>query len=306
MNFKMVISLQILFIGCAVTPPPNSIDSDFRPAGFGDYWYQGKAELNRFELKQARYGEIRTGDAVLIYVTEDFHSDKQVKYEGGDRSDVVSVLKLNNTRKFTTGIYPYSTMTSVFTPLSGKSNRALKINTTVQEWCGHVFMQSNKINNQLRIEERSYFQNEADRSFDLPDAVQEDELWTQIRLNPNQLPIGDIQIIPSQLFIRFQHIEMKPESATANLTKSVLQNFSADSIFVYTINYQSIDRKLTLYTESKFPYDLLGFEETHPDGFGEKRKTLTTTGKRTHHVMLDYWGKNSVADSAYLKLLGLN
>ena len=305
---KLTIGIIVLFslTGCATQTVPTTNDSDFRPMGFGDYWYQGKAELNRFELKQARYGEIREGNAVLIFVTEDFHSEKQVKFEGGDRSDVISVLKLNQTRKFTTGIYPYSTMTTVFTPLSGKTNQALKINTTVQEWCGHVYMQSNHVNDKLRIEERSYFQNEADRNFELSNAIQEDELWTQIRLNPNHLPVGEFQIIPSQLFIRLQHIEMKPESATAGLTKSIASEYSTDSIFVYSLQYKSIDRKLTLFSESRFPYALLGFEETYQDGFGEKRKKLTTKGKRTHHIMLDYWSKNSVMDSTYLKLLGLD
>ena len=46
---------------------------------FKDYWYSGEAELTRYELEQARYGEIHRGDAVLIFVTEDFRTDKQVK-----------------------------------------------------------------------------------------------------------------------------------------------------------------------------------------------------------------------------------
>ncbi|MDP7238046.1 MAG: hypothetical protein QGI34_15090, partial [Candidatus Latescibacteria bacterium] len=42
------------------------------PASFGDYWYQGKAEITSYTLKQARYGEIHDGHVVLIFVTEDF------------------------------------------------------------------------------------------------------------------------------------------------------------------------------------------------------------------------------------------
>jgi hypothetical protein len=40
--------------------------------GFKDYWYAGEAEITSYELEQARYGEIRKGHAVLIYVTEEF------------------------------------------------------------------------------------------------------------------------------------------------------------------------------------------------------------------------------------------
>ena len=96
-----------------------------------DYWYSGTAELNRYTLQQARYGEIREGDAVLIFVTEDFLSDQQVKYEGGPKDMVESVLKLNATKKFWTGVYPYSLMTSVFTPIASASP-SLKVSTSAQ------------------------------------------------------------------------------------------------------------------------------------------------------------------------------
>ena len=39
---------------------------------FDTYWYQGLAELSRYDLKQSRYGQVRQGEAVLVYVTEDF------------------------------------------------------------------------------------------------------------------------------------------------------------------------------------------------------------------------------------------
>ncbi len=50
---------------------------------FKRFWLQGFAEISRFELEQVRYGEIHKGDAVLIYVTEEFLIDKQVKSEQG-------------------------------------------------------------------------------------------------------------------------------------------------------------------------------------------------------------------------------
>ena len=88
-------------------------------AEFGDYWYQGKAELTSYDLEQARYGEIHPGHAVLIFVTEDFSRSKHVKLDrpqsAGD--DAVKVLKLNFMKKFNTGIYPYSMMSSMFTPI---------------------------------------------------------------------------------------------------------------------------------------------------------------------------------------------
>ena len=70
---------------------------------FRKYWYAGQAELNRYRLEQARYGELHRGEAVLIFVTEPFLKDKQVKYEGpADQApgEVRDVFKLNATSKF--------------------------------------------------------------------------------------------------------------------------------------------------------------------------------------------------------------
>ena len=153
-GFVLLIAVSV----AALTPPPV-----FDAQKFRNYWNQGKAELTRYELKQARYGEIHSGESVLIFVTEPFLSDKQVKYESGDRSKAVQVLKLNFTRKFYTGIYPYSLMTSIFTPTDIFKLRTLKVTSSSQEWCGNTFLQLNFHNNQYTGQVRSYFQNEGDQ-----------------------------------------------------------------------------------------------------------------------------------------------
>lgn len=100
---------------------------------FKEYWYSGKAEITSYKLEQARYGEIHQGQAVLIYVTEDFLPHKQVKADQKS-NNTVSVLKLNATKKFNTGIYPYSVMQSTFFPVSNNQH-AIKITSSIQEWC---------------------------------------------------------------------------------------------------------------------------------------------------------------------------
>jgi len=90
---------------------------------FSDYWFSGKAELNSYDLQQSRYGEIRDGEVIFIFVTEPFSLSKQVKLDNSLDSDKdrVSVLKLNESRKFKTGIYDYSILTSTFTPIAFKN-----------------------------------------------------------------------------------------------------------------------------------------------------------------------------------------
>ena len=57
----------------------NTVSKNELSREFKEYWYAGKAEITSYELEQARYGELRKGNAVLIYVTEPFLSEKQVK-----------------------------------------------------------------------------------------------------------------------------------------------------------------------------------------------------------------------------------
>lgn len=122
---------------------PERVNIDFTE--WGNYWFQGKAEISSFDLVQYRYGEAREGEAVLIFVTEDFSRKKQVKLDEPEKAgrDKMSVLKMNQTRDFVTGIYPYHMMLSAFTPTQEKSY-GLKFTASSQEWCGQTFTQLNK------------------------------------------------------------------------------------------------------------------------------------------------------------------
>ena len=204
----------IPFISCSeVSGQVNELKPP-KSKEFKEYWYSGQAELTRYELEQARYGEIHKGDAVLIFVTEDFHTDKQVKYEKGDRKNVQSVMKLNFTRKFFTGIYPYSMMSSIFSPVD-PSKPALKVTTSSQEWCGHTFSQLNLRNNKYEGILHSYFQDEGDQKFSIDAVMLEDDIWNKIRLDPSVLPLGEIKIIPGAMYLRLKHMTINAEPATA-------------------------------------------------------------------------------------------
>ncbi len=268
-------------------------------ASFGDYWYKGKAELNRFELKQVRYGEIRNGDAVLVFVTEDFLPQKQVKYEYKPSDEQpVSVLKLNFTRKFLTGIYPYSIMSSVFTPVKPEVGKTLKVTTTVQEWCGQTFMQINHRDQKYDIQLRSYFQNESDQDLQLTDIWLEDALWTQIRLDPGKLPQGNVELLPGTQYLRLAHQAAVAQPANVSIMET---QYDKQKQYLYTITYKNIPRQLKIRFSSEFPYEIISWEES--DGKANGLKTIAT---RTHSLMLDYWSKNGNQDLGYRGELGLS
>ena len=271
-------------------------------ASFNDYWYKGKAELSSYNLKQARYGEMHDAEMVLIYVTEDLSAKKHVKLDNPDAAgnDKVPVLKLNASKKFNTGLYPYSIMSSIFMPVDlEKFPHALKVTTSVQDWCGHVFMQLNNLGESYHVSSKSYFESDADKEFEINANYLEDELWNIIRLNPKKLPTGKQQVIPSTVFSRLKHVELKAYEAGLTLTES------ENNILTYRIEYPSLKRSLSIQFEKNFPYRIQGWEDEYISGWGAGAKKLTTTATLNKRMITDYWTKNSPEDSGMRKELGL-
>lgn len=269
----------------AILTPPLSDE-------FKAYWYANEAEISSYTLDQARYGEIRSGSAVLVFVTEPFLKKEHVKAEHSLPTNI-PILKLNATKNFNTGMYPYAIMQSVFYPVSNDQH-ALKISCSVQEWCGHVYTQLNN-RSAFEVVSHSYFEGEADDVFSLKKAVLENELWAQLRINPKSLPTGDLEIIPSFEFLRLQHIPLKAYNASAELLPDT-----------YTISYPELNRSLSIRFNPQFPFDILSWEETFMSGYGEKAKPLTTKAKRHKMIKSDYWNKNTNNDFTLRESLGLD
>ena len=303
-GLKCVATALLFLAACASDDRKVQEKIKWDAASFKEYWYAGSGELSRYHLKQARYGEVHEGDAVLIFVTEDFLRDRQVKRDfGNDPAD--SVLKLNARRDFNTGLYNYSLMTSVFTKVDFEKPQTSKITFSGQDWCGQVFAQMNHQENQYFTRLFSYFQSEGDQTFNLPEALLEDEIWTRIRIAPHRLPTGALQVIPSFQFARLRHRKMGPYQADATLEKRKDRTFSDESVLVYELTYRDLERTLSIFFEKTAPFSILGWREVYPSGFGENPQNLVTTAVRTHRMMTDYWNKHGRKDRKLRKELGL-
>ncbi len=277
------------------TEVPSATPAASRPvtSEFKEYWYAGLAEVSSYDLQQARYGELRQGEATLIFVTEPFDPVKQVKADRPGPSDA-SVLKLNRVRKFLTGVYPYSIMSSIFYPVSHQAH-ALKITTSVQEWCGHVFTQLNN-REVFEVESRSYFEAEADQSLRLEKKFLEDELWTLLRINPGEIPSGAVQMIPSLEYLRLKHQPIKAYEATLTLSGE------SSGVRELTLTYPELDRTLKIQFGTAFPHRIEGWTETYPSGSGD----LTSTARLKKTIMSPYWQKNRNSDVSLRDSLGLS
>lgn len=262
---------------------------------FKQYWYGGKAEISSYTLKQARYGEIRDGKSVLIFVTEPFLENKQVKPDR-PKDDHISVLKLNSTKDFLTGMYPYSIMNSSFYPVNDNQH-AIKLTSSIQEWCGQVFTQLNN-RSLFEVNSYSYFESDGDQYHELEKAHLENEIWNKIRIDPNNLPTGKIKIIPSLEYLRLAHKEFMTYMANADL-----QTKGEKSI--YTLTYPSLERSLSIHFSSTFPFTIEHWTESYKSGFGPDADTLTSTATRIKTLKQAYWQKNSNSDVFLRDSLGL-
>lgn len=292
-NLIVVGTLFSIPFGCKQTSQKDGqtilVSSNQKNSKISEYWYQGKAELNTYEVEQSRYGEMRQGKAVMVFVTEDFSKSDHVKLDHPEKDwkDKVSVMKLNLVKRFVTGIYDYSLMLSVFTPVDLKSYpHSLKTTTTLQDWCGQSFMQMNYQGGSYKVQLRSYFESEGDEDFSVDADFLEDELWTRIRIDPTSIQPGEYEIIPSTFFSRLQHELLKPRKARIRMQQSASTNY-------LIVEYLHLDRTLIIGYEPQFPYRITSWEEQDGGKVSSKGRLLKT-------IKTAYWNQHD-NDDLYLR-----
>lgn len=255
------------------------------------YWYSGQAEVSKYELEQYRYRDVHEGELVTIFVTEDFLTDKQVKNDNYTSKHSVPILKLNALRRFTTGIYDYSMMTSVFTRADGSSTE--KITLSSQDWCGQSFVQVNKKGDKkYQIQLRSYFESEGDRDFTVSADLLEDEIPNLIRIDPELIPTGEVNILPSLVNLRFSHGQMKAESA------QVARKSNQDGSRVIELTYPGEGRTVSFAYDNSPMRKIQSWNEVQ--GQRQTKATLST------QINEAYWSKNAASDLPMRTKLGLS
>ena len=274
----------------------TAVTVSYRPSTeFSAYWYAGKAELTSYDYQINRYDEPRKGYAVFVFVTEPFSKSKQVKLDDAQKAgdDNVPVLKLNALYRFNTGIYDYSMMTSLFTPVDiAKFPHSLKSNTTVQDWCGHVFSQLNwRSGDKYTTHQYSYFETEGDKSPDTEGVLLEDEIFTRLRINSASLPTGTIKVIPNLTYTRIRHKPIEGMNAKIEIKEGT------NGTKICNLIYES-KRRLEVTFEAASPYKILGFVEFE----GDKEMSRATLKKS---MMSDYWAKHDNNSAGLRKELGL-
>lgn len=269
---------------------------------FKAYWYEQGAEISSYHLKQARYGEIHHGESVMVFVTEPFDAKKLVK-PNQKTVEHLDILKLNFTKRFYTGIYPYSIMTSAFHHLNLESSHTLlKANCSIQEWCGHVYSEIKQKNQEYNYNIASYFENESIENGKQKLLPTEEGVWTQIRIQPKQLKEGEFLILPSLEYCRLKHLAYQPTLVSAKLLASEEKSTNGIWLWTYTLEFNELNRTLSIWFEQNFPYCIEKWTERSPSFKNGIKETSASLKKR---ISIDYWNKNKSIDQHYQKKLSL-
>jgi hypothetical protein len=280
-----------------LAPPSNRLaPSPAFDAAFWKQWGDGQAELCGYDLAFPRYGQIRRGMAVTIFVTETFSNTLRVKADPGKHppSDEFPVMKLNLVEDYQTGIYDYNDITSSFVALAPVNGRpagsATKISFSSQEWCGHTFQQLLFDAGAIRATSHSYFDEEGDRQslLDSPsEGIGEDELllWARGMAAP-RLARGqsrEVPLLSSLQASRQQHAPLFWRRATlshASRQQQISVPLGKFTVEVWTASIAGGVTR-TIYVEAAAPRRIIRWEASN----GEHAELL---GSRR----LKYWEMN--------------
>lgn len=271
------------------------------PDGFWEHWGDGRAEISAYALTTPRYGELRRGTAVLVFVTEDFTHRQRVKSDGG-HPDEYPVLKLNAIRDFQTGLYDYHLMTSTFLRLGDGSPRPAKVSMSMQEWCGHVYEQLLPGPEGLAHTSHSYFDGEADQQRSLPSpagGLLLDAAPILVRgvvgpwIGPGQR--REVPALPTLSSGRLSH--RPPAWGTAVVSRgsgTVEVTVPAGTFEVFEVEVRSGGVATTWQVEQAWPHRIVRWSTTD----GEVAELLGSERRA-------YWAEHAEGDEAKLGGLGL-
>ncbi|MDZ7899765.1 MAG: hypothetical protein U5N85_17295 [Arcicella sp.] len=215
---------------------------------FQKHWKNQDIENTKFILIQ---DSVTIGEATLSYTLKDFGKDQP--------NGAIPSLSSNFTQKISQKNYHYSENSTVITPLNTpRYAHALSIISSSQSNDGTDFLS-------LQHEPKSYLfvgRNSTEQEKEIHRVTEkgnlEDEIWTKIRMNPDALPQGEFEMIPSLGYWNKTH-----ESPNAQEVKAELKSEEGNpKLKIYSLDYPEIKRKLDITFGVNPPYRIYKFEET--------------------------------------------
>jgi hypothetical protein len=298
----LTLSLPLLLAGSGGT---GSSHEPVSQTDFERTWYDGQAEVNGYRWKGTRYGELRTGEAIAIFVTETLGAEDHVKVERPDehRGATLTVLKLNLVRDFRTGLYDYDTMVTSFADVDRLQPLRQTFSST--EWCGQVFETLDLRGKELTLDVRSYFEGESARKTlpMKPDGITGEHLFVWLRgLRGHALAAGEKRKLPylaDPFERRLRHTEASWGELAVTRSKELVLVSGKEQIWAIAYELGASDgRTGKVLIEEAWPHRLLSWEWRR--GAELLDSAILTGSKR-----MKYWELHAEGQEAVRKELGL-
>jgi hypothetical protein len=232
-------------------------------------------------------------------------STRKRRRESGkaDGRNRIEVLKLNLNAFFLTGTYPYSVMTSVFSPVDRYREerfQPVRIVHSVQEWCGAYSHRLWPGSDRFRSLRLSYFASEDERVADVevaPGALYEDALLIQLRELDGPFADGEDWegwLVPALWRFRTEHRE--PAAVRARISREEAERETqGGAVPVSRFTLEADGYRRVVDVERDVPRRVLGWSTST----GEEAELLATE-------RLPYWRLNRLGDESHREALGLS
>lgn len=275
-------------------------------SAFWEHWGDGRAELSGYRLQVNHYGEVREGELVTVYVTEPHDRRTWIKDDHVEDPNRVEVLKLLSTRTFDTGIYPYTVLSGVFSPVDhwrAERFQPVRMELDAQEWCGSESHRVWAGPQRLRALRLSYFDDpgESLREVSLPEeTLYEDALLVQLRELDGEFAGGGAwegTLVPDLWGLRKRLSALEPLDASITRSRTELEG-AAVTRFELRAALDGHTYERTFLVEREAPRRVLEWT-TRLDGRLVERAELQDSTR------LAYWELNQEGDEAYREELGL-
>ncbi len=241
---------------------------------FVNYWYNDKTEINEYSVHQIINGVEKKAGLSLTFATETFSKSRHVitKAPNANINDQIIVLHNNSLLESGTS----STMNSIFTPLNlEETPYSISALSSTQNLKYQYNTKIDKVKNSFTISFSSYADHESNDSYQIPLTILEDALFNRIRIAPESIPSGTVNLIKSLQTQPAHQAELKPAAARIQFLKS-------ESTSTCKVEYMHSDRTVIINFNEEFPHKITSWSVHDTNNY-----SFEATLKRTNKVVIE-------------------
>lgn len=279
-RMPLVVFGAALALVAAASAQDSSKPSDAKRDSLGalPIWDDGYAEMCYYDAVTPIYGKPRHYTRVQIVVREWLDPASGVKTDKIDAANAIPVLKLNIAEQIPTENYQYRYMRTLLADRYTLAPR--KLTAASEEWCGISFKHLRWRDDACTYQSFSYFEGEADQTWQVPAAVVPFEA---LLLAAREMEPGKQRRFDSVLPAMRSNRQVAPETASVRLqaaptTTSV--SVPAGRFTARVVTGKAGGHELRMWIEDAAPHRMLKYE------FGSESGELRFSERRA------YWDRN--------------